>query len=111
MIDAIVVMPSASPATQISSRPTRPGGLAGDVERLRDRHEEPRAGVLELERDLLGVVDRVDRGHRAAGEDRAVERDAYSIVFGMNTASVSPLPNPRAARPPANRRTWSYSSP
>ena len=49
------------------------GGGRGAVHEQRDGDEDLRAGVLQLEGDLVGRVERVDRRHHAAGRGDAVE--------------------------------------
>ncbi len=53
-----------------------PGGLhrrAGPVQERRDGDQQLRPGVLQLEGDLVGGVEGVDRAHHAAGRGDAVE--------------------------------------
>ena len=50
-------------------------GGRGAVQEQRDGDQHLRAGVAQLEGDLLGRVERVDRAHHAAGGGDAVEDD------------------------------------
>src|SRR5439155_1640805 len=81
-------------------------GLARFVEEQRDRDQILRAGVAELEAELLGRIQRIGRRHDAADHERAVERqrilgqvraaDGHDVALGEATACETGRHPPRA---------------